>query len=96
MEDEDDVRRAVRAILTRHGCDIVETSDPHEALEILKDRVREIDLLLTDVVMPWMNGRTLAELVRKENSQMRMVFMSGYNDEIMDNHGLTKKGIHLI
>ncbi|HKT78812.1 MAG TPA: ATP-binding protein [Vicinamibacterales bacterium] len=80
VEDEDAVRAVASIILKRDGYRVLEASTPGLACEIFAERGDEIDLLLTDVVMPEMNGPGLAQRLVAERPQLRVVFMSGYVD----------------
>jgi len=63
-------------------------SDGAEALRLVHDRTPQIDLLATDVVMPNMSGRDLADRLRKERSGLKVLFMSGYTDDTLLHHGV--------
>ena len=89
VEDEDAVRRLTCRILSRQGYRVLEASDGHRALDTWDRHGGEIDLLLTDVVMPGMSGKELAEQIGIEP-----VFMSGYTDDVMLRHGL--EGLRLV
>ncbi|OGN87874.1 MAG: hypothetical protein A2X23_08075 [Chloroflexi bacterium GWC2_73_18] len=78
-EDESALRVVVRQILTRHGYRVVETADGMEAAAAAVAHDGTIDLLLTDVVMPGLDGRQLAARLRSERPSLRVVFMSGYD-----------------
>src|SRR6185503_4363508 len=77
VEDEGPVRDAARTILERLGYRVDAVTSPEEALRWVRGGAA-LDLLLTDVVLPGMNGIALAERVRAERSGVRVVFMSGY------------------
>ncbi|MGH3033896.1 MAG: PAS domain-containing protein [Gaiellaceae bacterium] len=80
VEDEDVVRDLVRKMLEQGGYTILEACDGREALTLSKEHVAGIDLLLTDVVMPGMNGRELAERIWFTRPETRVLYMSGYTD----------------
>ena len=81
VEDEDGVRSfAVRA-LQRQGYEVLEASTGVEALEVLAEDGAGIDIVVSDVVMPEMDGPTLLKELRKTNSDLKFIFMSGYPDE---------------
>ncbi len=81
VEDEDVVRSfAVRA-LTRQGYDVLEASDGQEALDIVAAHNGEIDIVVTDVVMPEMDGPTMFRELRKTNPSIKVIFVSGYPNE---------------
>jgi DNA-binding NtrC family response regulator len=84
VEDDDGVREATRRILSRAGFQMLSVRDSAEALRICRSQVGEIDVLLTDVVMPGMSGFKLAEVAPKFQPQIAVVLMSGYaNDEVV-------------
>ena len=80
VEDEDGVRTIAKAILVRHGYEVLEAATPGAACEIFAQHGDRIDLLLTDVVMPDMNGPALAQRLVGLRPDLRVLFMSGYAD----------------
>ncbi len=80
VEDEDSVRAVVGALLRRHGYRVLEAATPREGHDIFVHQVDAIDLLLTDVVMPGMNGPALAQRCVSEKPALRVLFISGYAD----------------
>jgi two-component system cell cycle sensor histidine kinase/response regulator CckA len=84
VEDDESVRELVRLILEGHGYR-VHTVDPVNAARVGSEG---IDLLLTDVVMPQVSGRELAERLAEDNPGLRVLFMSGYSDEAVYRHGV--------
>jgi two-component system cell cycle sensor histidine kinase/response regulator CckA len=78
VEDEDAVRVIVGATLRRHGYDVIEVATPHGACEVFEQLGSSIDLLMTDVVMPEMNGPALAQRLVAERPELRVLFISGY------------------
>jgi CheY-like chemotaxis protein len=81
VEDEESVRGFASKILEGKGYSVVTAEDGYEAIRRFHERSGEIDLLLTDVIMPGMNGRELAELIRGMKPGIRVVFISGYTDD---------------
>jgi CheY-like chemotaxis protein len=78
VEDDESLRRLVRAILSEHRYHLIEAGDGVEALEVAAAHAGPIDLLLTDVIMPKMNGVLLAERILQHRPRMAVLFMSGY------------------
>ncbi|HKQ70821.1 MAG TPA: PAS domain-containing protein [Polyangiaceae bacterium] len=93
VEDEEQVRALVRGILKRHGYRVFEAPHPAEALHLGATLDEEIQLLITDVVMPQMNGRQLAERLRAARPEMEVLYMSGYTDHAIDRDGVLEPGI---
>jgi CheY-like chemotaxis protein len=87
VEDEDMVRELMCEVLEREGYEVLACGHPAEGIEVSKRLGRQIDLLLTDVVMPGMNGREMADRIHTILPQLRVVFMSGYTE-----HALTQNG----
>jgi signal transduction histidine kinase len=88
VEDEDQVRKLARAFLERRGYRVIEAPSGPEALKTLEAYAGAIDLLLTDMVMPQMNGAALAERVKAMRPEIRVLFMSGYTEGGVEGHGL--------
>lgn len=80
-EDEAVVRRLVLEILEQRGYSVLEASGPEEALALAGARGNEVDLVLTDVVMPAMNGRELAERLAPLCPRAGVLYMSGHTEE---------------
>jgi len=85
VEDEDGVREAAAEYLTENGYMVLKAKSGPEALQTAKGHEGTIDLLLTDVVMPQMSGPEIAEKIKKKRPQIRVVFMSGYSNNLLTN-----------
>jgi PAS domain S-box-containing protein len=97
VEDEDSVRALARRALERRGYTVIEAGDGTEALDLCQEHKETIHLLLTDVVMPGgVDGRTLAEQVARYWPGMKVLYMSGYTDEVIAHHGVLDPGVQLI
>jgi two-component system cell cycle sensor histidine kinase/response regulator CckA len=92
VEDEEAVRTIVSKILQNRGYTVLEAHHGHEALQICKDHEGPIQLMVTDVVMPHMSGRELAERLTFLRPELRVLFMSGYPDNAIVHHGVLGAG----
>ncbi len=95
-EDESAVRGLVKQTLEQLGYTILEATDGYEALRIIEQGNSEIHLLLTDVIMPLMNGRELAKRLQSIRPAVRILYMSGYTDEVLAFHGIDQPEIDFI
>jgi two-component system, cell cycle sensor histidine kinase and response regulator CckA len=96
VEDEDVVRRIARTALERNGYRVMEASSGSVAVELARLHAREIDVLVTDVVMPGMSGRQLADTVCAETPGLRVLFMSGYTDDAVVRNGVLEAKDHFL
>jgi two-component system cell cycle sensor histidine kinase/response regulator CckA len=87
VEDDAGVRELVRLMLEANGYEVLAVDDAAEAMSVCTQDPARVDLLLTDVVMPGVNGRVLAERLGEVSPGMRVLFMSGYSDEAVHRHG---------
>ncbi|MDB4933547.1 MAG: Blue-light-activated protein [Labilithrix sp.] len=93
VEDEEQVRVVAGAILRRSGYHVLETSNGGEALLVEMDHAGPIHLVLTDVVMPRMSGRKVAEQLGSRRPEMKLLFVSGYTDDAIVRHGVLDAGV---
>lgn len=96
VEDEPAVREVVRAMLERRGYTVMLASDGDQAVRLARDEPRRIDLLLTDVVLPRTNGRRVAELISMDRPDIKVLYMSGYTEDAMHQHGELDEGVVLV
>jgi two-component system, cell cycle sensor histidine kinase and response regulator CckA len=78
VDDEEAVRKVTRRVLERSGYQVFSAATPAEAIELFGEHRDRIDLLLTDVIMPVMNGRELADALLVERPDLPVLFMSGH------------------
>jgi PAS domain S-box-containing protein len=93
VEDEDVVRDFASKVLGRHGYAVHAVAEPSRALEFALAHRGVIDVLLSDVVLPEMNGRALAGRVEELHPEVKILFMSGYTDNAIVHHGVLDEGM---
>jgi len=96
VEDEEQVRDITVQILEAQGYNMLEASSGEAALALCAEYRGEIHLLITDVVMPGMSGKDLADRLTLTRPEMRVIYMSGYTDNAIVQHGILQKGIDFI
>jgi PAS domain S-box-containing protein len=93
VEDDEQLRRLTHRALASQGYTVLEADRGSTALDIARRHKGAIDLLLTDVIMPDTNGRKLAETLRPTRPGLRVLYMSGYPDGAIANHGMLEPGV---
>ncbi len=96
VEDEPDILRMVKIMLERIGYVVIPALTPGEAIHQAYEHNGEIDLLMTDVVMPEMNGRDLAKNLLSIYPDIKRLFMSGYTANVIAHHGVLDQGVSFI
>jgi len=96
VEDNQDVRQTIGQLLGRFGYQVLTASCPAEAIELSRRHVESIHLLLTDVVLPQMNGRQLAEELISGHPEMKVLFMSGYTANAIVHQGLLDQKVDFL
>ena len=96
VEDEAIVRAIAVDALRRHGYTVLQAGDGMEALRVAGEHAGNIDLLVTDVVMPQLGGRELARRLRGKRPKLRVLYVSGYTDSAIARHGMLEDGIALL
>src|SRR6187431_367907 len=96
VEDDDRVRGFAATVLERFGYEVHAFSAPAQALAALPELRPPPDLLVTDVVMPGMNGRTLAERIASLLPEVKVLFVSGYTENVIVHHGVLKEAIEFL
>ena len=96
VEDDQSVRTLTRILLETNGYTVLDAGGIEEALKIVRDHSGPIQLLLTDVVMPEMGGSDLAARVLALRPETRVIYMSGYTDDVVVRHGLVAEGLSFL
>jgi CheY-like chemotaxis protein len=96
VEDQAEVREYAAAALRAYGYQVMEAANAEEALLVCEREGERIDLILTDVVMPGLSGRELADRLKTLRPGIKVLFMSGHTDDIMVHHGVLRKEAEFI
>ncbi|MDI6761992.1 MAG: ATP-binding protein [Thermodesulfobacteriota bacterium] len=96
VEDDEKVQKLAMKILEKHGYEVLGAGSGDEALEIGKEGKKPIHLVLTDVVMPGMDGRRLVEKLKEVCHGFKVLYMSGYTDNAISHHGILESGLNFI
>ena len=96
VEDDEVVRKLVSEVLDNEGYRLLEAANGVAALSICAQYEERIHLLLTDVIMPEMSGRDLADRLVPQHPEMKVLFMSGYPDDVIVHHGVLDEGTAFI
>jgi len=96
VEDEPSILDLGRMMLEGLGYQVLPAGGPLQALEIARAWTDGIDLVVTDVIMPDMNGRELVQALRGERPGLRCLYMSGYTDDVIARHGVLDEGLFFL
>jgi PAS domain S-box-containing protein len=96
VEDADDLREITELILSKNGYRVITASNGPDAIELIRNHAGKVDLLLTDVVMPMMQGPELVQRITSEHPTIRVLYMSGYAQPIMGDGGTLGRGVLLL
>ncbi len=96
VEDEPAILNITSIMLERQGYTVLKADTPGEAIRLAREHSAEIQLLMTDVIMPEMNGRDLAKNLLTLYPHMKRLFMSGYTADVIATHGVLEEGVHFI
>jgi CheY-like chemotaxis protein len=95
-EDEPDLRELARIFLEDYGYKVLEAGSADQAIQVAATFAEPIHLLLTDVIMPGMSGRQLAERILSQRPQTRIMYMTGYTDDMVVQHKVLEPGVQLL
>jgi PAS domain S-box-containing protein len=96
VEDSDSLREMIGEVLEASGYSVIQASTPERSTKMLVDKGATVDLLLTDVIMPGMAGPELAARLQSTNPRARVLYISGYTDEMIGSHGGIQPGMHFL
>lgn len=96
VEDENPVRMFCTHALKNKGYTVIEATSGEEALEIFKKEKNNIDLIISDVIMPGITGPSLIEEIKRSNPSIKVIFISGYAEEAFSDHKNLKEGFHFL
>ena len=96
VDDDLFVRASTSRALRARGYKVLEAADARDALRLLHDNGHDVDLLVTDVVMPGMDGRELVEAARAQRPSLKVLYISGYNDDAVIRHGVMHAEVNII
>jgi signal transduction histidine kinase len=96
VEDDQSVLRMTAKMIERIGYTVVSAATPGKAIQLAKEHAGRIHLLMTDVIMPGMNGLALSREIMSIHPNLKLLFVSGYTADIIARHGVLEKGLHFI
>lgn len=96
VEDDHAVLELAGTMLENQLYRVIMSTSPSEAIRLAQEKEDSIDLMITDVVMPEMNGCDLAGIIQALQPQMKVLFMSGYSASVIAHHGVLNEGVHFI
>jgi two-component system cell cycle sensor histidine kinase/response regulator CckA len=96
VEDADALRKLTHMLLEQHGYRVLVAANGAAALQLVEEKPESVNLLLTDVIMPGLNGRALAERLQLRQPGLKVLYMSGYTDDAIVDHGVLAAGTHLL
>jgi PAS domain S-box-containing protein len=96
VEDEPNLRQLTQHYLNDQGFKVLQAADAHAALRIFNTHEGTIHMLLTDVIMPGMNGRELAQRIRALRPEIKVLYVSGYTENVIGHNGMLEAGVNLL
>ena len=96
VEDDFALRKVMERMLIRNDFQVISAGTPGEALQIIKTETEEINLLITDIIMPEMNGKQLAEAICKIKPSLKVIYTSGYTANVISHHGVLEDGVNFL
>ena len=96
VEDEPDILKLTKTVLEKKSYNVLAATSAEEAFRMADEHSGAIDVLLTDVILPGLNGSDLSRILRKARPELRTLFMSGYTDDIIGCHGVFDEGVNFL
>jgi CheY-like chemotaxis protein len=96
VEDETAILEVGVHVLEKRGYHVLTAATPTQALDVVGNSPHPIDLLITDVIMPELNGQQLAEAIRQIRPDIKVLFISGYTADIISHHGVLLPGVNFL
>jgi CheY-like chemotaxis protein len=96
VEDEESLRKLVKGCLSSRGYNILDAGNGEEALKVAQQYDGNIPLLLTDVIMPGMSGRELADSLKQSRADVKILYMSGYTHDLVTQQGILESGSDIL
>jgi len=96
VEDDPTLLKMSTKMLNRLGYSVISSDSPKEAIRTVEEKSAEINLVITDVIMPEMNGRDLADRIQTIQPDMKYLFMSGYTSDVIAHQGVLEKGVNFL
>lgn len=96
VEDDQAILELAKTMLENYRYQVLSAASSSEAIRLARQKEDSIDLMVTDVVMPAMNGRDLAGIIQVLQPQMKLLYMSGYTADVIAHHGVLNEGVHFI
>ncbi len=96
VEDDEGLRKFAQNALEQHGYKVLDAENGEDALRVSKAHEGPIDLMITDVVMPKMGGREAADRLQPLYPQMKVIYMSGYTNNAIVEHGVLAPGLNFL
>ena len=96
VEDEPALLEVSAKMIEMLGYKVIEATSPEEAIGFARTEKNEIHLLMTDVIMPGMNGRELGREITSLRPHIKCLFMSGYTSDVIGHHGVLDEGVHFL
>jgi len=96
VEDETTLKEVISRMLQGLGYNVIDSVSPQDAIKLVRDYPKPIHMLITDVIMPEMNGKELSEEIIKYSPSTKCLFISGYTADVIDKHGVLSRDVHFL